>query len=174
MINAVFRRLFDYTSKLMNTYKKLKKSSKAGILFKMRLLMFSYYNYKLGSSIAYNCKLDDIPHFPHGARGVFISGGAHIGGGATIFQHVVIGSNSLPDSGNYGCPSIGNSCYIGAGAKVIGKVNIGNNVRIGAGAVVCKDIPDNCVVVSQPCRVIQRDNLDNAFYSYKDGELIKH
>lgn len=38
---------------------------------------------------------------------------------------------------------------------IIGGVTIGNNVVIGAGSVVVKDIPDNCVAVGNPCRVIK-------------------
>lgn len=41
------------------------------------------------------------------------------------------------------------------GAIVIGKIMIGNNVIIGAGAVVTKDIPDDCVVVGNPARIIK-------------------
>ena len=39
---------------------------------------------------------------------------------------------------------------------IIGDVNIGNNVIVGAGAVVVKDIPDNCVVVGNPMRILNK------------------
>lgn len=173
-INDFMRNRFDYTHKLLVIKRKINSSQQHGILYKIRMLKFFLYNYKLGSSIAYNTVFSSDPYFPHGARGVFISGGGIIGKGAVIFQHVTIGSNSLPDSKSYGCPHIGDNCYIGAGAIIIGKVVIGNNVRIGAGAIVCKDVPDNTVVVSQPVRMITKDNMDNTFYSYKDGNLVSH
>ena len=168
MFSEFIRKRFDYTQKLLRVKDAAMKERK------ISKLLFAYYNYKLGSSIAYNTKWESPPYFPHGARRIFISGGAKIGESATIFQHVTIGSNTLKDSPRYGCPVIGKNCYIGAGAQIIGKVVIGDNVRIGAGAVVVKDVPDNCVFISQPCRVIQRDVQDNTFYSYKDGKMIMH
>ena len=35
------------------------------------------------------------------------------------------------------------------------KINIGKNVIVGAGAVVTKDIPDNCVAVGVPAKIIK-------------------
>ena len=48
---------------------------------------------------------------------------------------------------------------VGAGATVLGPVIIGDNVQIGAGAVVVKDVPDNCVVIGVPARIIKRDGV---------------
>ena len=49
---------------------------------------------------------------------------------------------------------IGNKVFIGAEAVVLPGVTIGNNVIVGAGCVIGKDIPDDSVVVGNPCRVI--------------------
>lgn len=54
-------------------------------------------------------------------------------------------------------PVIGDNVHIYSNATVFGGIRIGNNVEIGAGAVVNKDIPDNCVVVGNPCRVIRKN-----------------
>lgn len=105
------------------------------------------------------------PCFPHGITGIFISGGAEVGCNAVIFQHVTIGSNTLLGSAKRGAPIIGNNCYIGAGAKIIGNIRIGDNVRIGANCVVVSDIPNNCVVVLDKPRIIQKDLLDNRYYT---------
>ena len=103
---------------------------------------------------------------PHGFAGIHISIDATIGKGCTFYQHVVIGSNTLPDSKTHGFPVIGDNVYIEAGAMVIGNVRVGNNVRIGANCVVTKDVPDNCVVVGPKSIVIQRDEpIDNTFYT---------
>lgn len=57
-----------------------------------------------------------------------------------------------------GCvyPVIGDNVEIYANAIVFGGITIGNNVKIGAGAVVNKDIPDNCTVVGNPGRIINK------------------
>ena len=47
---------------------------------------------------------------------------------------------------------------MGAGANIIGPVHVGNNVTIGAGAVVVRDLPDNCVAVGVPAKIIRYKN----------------
>lgn len=54
-----------------------------------------------------------------------------------------------------GRPTLGNNVSLGANVTIIGNVHIGNNVTIGAGSVVVKDLPDNCVAVGNPARVIK-------------------
>lgn len=51
--------------------------------------------------------------------------------------------------------TVGNNVWIGAGVQVMSGVTIGDNVVIGGGSVVVKDIPDNCVAVGNPCRMIR-------------------
>jgi len=110
--------------------------------------------------------IDDVNPFvtPHGLAGIFISYGAKIGEGCTIYHQVTIGSNTLPDSRGQGAPTIGSNVYIGAGAKIIGNVTVGDNARIGANAVVTFDVPANATVVQEAPRVILHDTpRDNTF-----------
>ncbi|GHT67120.1 serine acetyltransferase [Bacteroidia bacterium] len=125
---------------------------------------------KMGSWIAHNSVFDGQPCFPHGMLGIFVSGGSKIGKNAVIFQHVTIGSNTLHDSDKFGSPEIGDNVYIGAGAKIIGLVKIGNNCRIGANAIIYKDLPENSVAVQSPTRIVQKDNLDNRFFSMNSNK----
>jgi acetyltransferase-like isoleucine patch superfamily enzyme len=50
---------------------------------------------------------------------------------------------------------IGDGSWIGSGAIILDGVRIGRNVVVGAGAVVNKDIPDSCVAVGNPARVVR-------------------
>ena len=81
----------------------------------------------------------------------------HIGKDFQLWQNVIIGKKStLPIDDK---PWIGDNVKICGGAIVIGKIMIGNNVTIGAGAVVTKDIPDDCVVVGNPARIIKKKSV---------------
>ena len=53
--------------------------------------------------------------------------------------------------------TIGDNVWIGGSVTILPGVTIGNNVTIGAGSVVVKDIPDGCVAVGNPCRVVKRN-----------------
>ncbi|MEQ1794892.1 MAG: serine acetyltransferase [Nitrospira sp.] len=145
--------------------------------------LFLYYLYlrKYGCFIGHTVKFSAKPCFPHGFHGVFIAGGASIGINCVIFHHVTIGANPMPFSRTTGIPTIGDNCYIGAGAVIIGGIKIGDNCRIGANCTVASDIPDNAVVVSSHPRVIQKSTPpDNRYFRwspkgpvyFKDGQWI--
>lgn len=51
---------------------------------------------------------------------------------------------------------IGNNVQIGANSVILKGVTIGNNVIIGALSLVNKDIPDNCIAVGNPCKIIKQ------------------
>ena len=158
--NLLHYKLFLYNSSNNNSF-----------LFRNLVAIYNIRVSKKGSYIGYKAILNDIPVFPHGILGVFISDGAKIGHNCVIYHQVTIGSNTLYGNPHFGSPVIGDNVMMGAGAKIIGNVKVGNNVRIGANAVVVRDIPDNCVVVG-PGRVIQKEEiLDNRFFSYRGGGL---
>jgi maltose O-acetyltransferase len=50
---------------------------------------------------------------------------------------------------------IGRKTFIGAHSVILPGVTIGENVIVGAGSVVTSDIPDNCVAVGNPAKVIK-------------------
>lgn len=64
--------------------------------------------------------------------------------------------------------TIGDNVWIGGSACVNPGVHIGNNVVIGAGSVVTKDIPDNCIAVGNPAKVLRTINEDDKKFYFKD------
>ncbi len=63
---------------------------------------------------------------------------------------------------------IGNNCWLASNVTVIGGVTIGNGCVIGAGSVVTRDIPDNCLAVGNPCRVVRQITDDDAIELKKE------
>lgn len=88
----------------------------------------------------------------HNGLGCVIHPKSTIGNNCRIHQNVTVGGNK-----GYGLPIIGDNVMIGAGAVIMGEIHIGNNVKIGANAVVMQDVPDNCVAVGVPARIIKRN-----------------
>lgn len=85
---------------------------------------------KKGTLINLNCT---IGHDSVLGEFVELSPGVHISGNCTIGDYSVFGTN----------------------ATILPKLTIGKNVIIGAGSVVTKDIPDNCLVVGVPAKIIK-------------------
>lgn len=53
----------------------------------------------------------------------------------------------------------GEGSYIGINAVIVGNVRIGRHCVVGANSVVTKDVPDYCVAVGSPAKVIK--NMKN-------------
>lgn len=51
--------------------------------------------------------------------------------------------------------TIKDGVWIGGGSIILPGVTIGKNSIIGAGSVVNRSIPDNCIAVGNPCKVIK-------------------
>jgi sugar O-acyltransferase (sialic acid O-acetyltransferase NeuD family) len=77
--------------------------------------------------------------------------------GATIDHDVKLGSfiNINPGVHIAGRVRIGDLSVIGIGASIKDEVSIGKRVTVGAGAVVINDLPDNCVAVGVPAKIIK-------------------
>ena len=64
---------------------------------------------------------------------------------------------------------IGDGAWLGEHVCVIG-ASIGKNSVIGANSVVTKDIPDYCVAVGAPARIIKRYNFEKGVWQKTDPE----
>jgi sugar O-acyltransferase (sialic acid O-acetyltransferase NeuD family) len=83
-----------------------------------------------GTLINLNCT---IGHDSIIGNFVELSPGVHISGNCTIGDFTVFGTN----------------------ATMLPKLTVGKNVIVGAGSVVTKDLPDNCVAVGIPAKIIK-------------------
>lgn len=68
---------------------------------------------------------------------------------------------------------IGEGCWIGEHVSIIG-ASVGKHSVVGANSVVTHDIPDYCVAVGSPARIIKRYNFDTKQWEKtdKDGNFL--
>jgi sugar O-acyltransferase (sialic acid O-acetyltransferase NeuD family) len=82
---------------------------------------------------------------------VFINRGASVGHHAWLGAFTSIGPGAVVA----GQVRVGNGAVIGAGAVVLPGIAIGDNAVVGAGSVVTKDVPDHCLVLGNPARIVR-------------------
>ncbi|MGD0170545.1 MAG: DapH/DapD/GlmU-related protein [Halobacteriota archaeon] len=102
--------------------------------------------------ISFKAEIGSGMHIHHG-QGVVI-GDSVIGKNVGIWQGVTIGSTWNKEREGRSYPIVGDNVRLSAGAKIIGPVSIGKDVVIGANAVVVEDIPESCVAVGVPAKVV--------------------
>ena len=106
--------------------------------------------------VGYFCLLD-------GSGGLKIGNQVSISSGVHIYTHDssnyrIYNTEKDSENGshiNRAPVVIGNNVQIGANSIVLKGVSIGNNVIIGALSLVNSDIPDNCIAVGNPCKVVK-------------------
>ncbi len=111
----------------------------------------------------YNCTIIDVAKVKIGDNCMFAPNVAVYTAGHPVHP---VTRNSLYE---YGVEiTIGDNVWVGGNTVILPGVHIGSNVVIGAGSVVTKDIPDWCVAVGNPCRVIRPITEEDRKYYYRD------
>ena len=130
----------------------------------VQFIRFKYYrflgfsNIERGVILESGLNLDKV--YP---SGIIIKKNTLVASRVTILCHEHVkrdkNNRSLPWVTN---TKIGENCFIGINAMILPGVEIGNNVIIGASSVVAHDIPDGCIAVGNPARVIRENiKMDN-------------
>lgn len=88
--------------------------------------------------------------------------GGIINTGSVIEHDCVLGDavHLSPNSALAGGSRLGDAVWLGIGAVTKQLVNIGENTTIGAGAVVIQDIPNDCVAIGAPAKVLKPTSSD--------------
>jgi len=115
------------------------------LLWYMTCILFS-------SEVAPSAEIGGGIYFPHPYA--IVIGPCRIGRDVEIQQGVTIGRKQRE---SLDVPTIGDSCRIGAGAKILGTITIGANCVVGANAVVIKDVPPHSAAVGVPAKILPID-----------------
>ena len=109
-----------------------------------------------GSKISRTAQIDDSsPHLVTVGKNVWVTAGVIILCHQRNLEHYKKDLPVMDCPLKYSKVVIKDGAHIGIGAIIMPGVTIGKGVVIGAGAVVTKDIPDYCLAVGMPAKVIK-------------------
>ena len=93
--------------------------------------------------------------------GTILIGPITIGCNLSITHNVTIGIGHR--FGEAGMPSsIGDNVWIGTGSVISGDISIGKNVTIGSGCILSRSLPDGCLAMGNPGRIVELE-YDNRY-----------
>jgi len=116
-----------------------------------RLIAKLFIRLLFGCEIGLGAKIGKRVCLAYGGLGTVIHHRAVVGNNVYIGTGVTIGSTNRIEA----VAVVGDNTLISSGAKLIGPISIGNGCVIGANAVVVDNIPDRCVAVGIPAKVIK-------------------
>ncbi|MEB0261272.1 MULTISPECIES: acyltransferase [unclassified Mucilaginibacter] len=150
------------------------------VSFYSRLDIFPFNHFKLG---AYSV-IEDFAVINNGVGDIIIGEHTGIGlsniliGPVTLGNYVTLAQHIVLSGLNHGFEDVTVSTrlqkvvtkqitvcddvWIGANSVITAGVTIGKHSVIGAGSVVTKDIPEYCVAVGNPAKVIKKYNFETA------------
>lgn len=157
---------------------KHKKGKGSKIAGRSRMDVLPYNDFQLGDYAT----IEDFATINNGVGDVIIGNKSIIGisnviiGPVNIGNNVMLAQNIVVSGLNHGYEDVNISpkeqkvttkaiticddVWIGANSVITAGVVIGKHSVIGAGSVVTKDIPDYCVAVGNPARILKRYNFE--------------
>ena len=160
-----FQRLMRKLEYIMNC----KKNKHLGWLlyYKYLTLRFHHKSVNLGFEIPPNTFGPGLSIAHRGT--LVVHPDARIGKNCRIHVDVVIGTKPGPEDK---VPTIGDNCYIGAGAKIYGDIVLGDNMAIGANSVVNRSFVEGYqTVAGMPAKKISDLGSDEYLISTRSDEV---
>lgn len=109
-----------------------------------------------GSKINRTVQIDDSnPDMVEIGKNVWVTAGVMILCHQRDLEYYEVGKPVMDCPLKYSKVVIKDGAHIGIGAIIMPGVTIGVGAVVGSGAVVTKDIPDSCVAVGMPAKVIK-------------------
>ena len=139
-----------------------------------RIDVFPWHQFNIGR----NTIIEDFSVTNNGAGDIIIGDDSRIGIGSVIIgpinigNKVGLGQNVFISGFNHGYEDgdrdsneqelvikpvyIDDETHIGSNSVILPGVRLGKRVQVGAGSVVTKNVPDFCVVVGNPAKIIRK------------------
>lgn len=98
---------------------------------------------EIGNNVLFGSKVFVTDH----GHGIYSGNGEHSSPNESPFERKLDSDNEV---------IIGDNVWVGDNVTILPNVHIGNGCVIGSNSVVTKDIPDNCIAVGIPAKVIKK------------------
>lgn len=160
-IKSLINILFKHNLKLMFLIRLT--ANKTTIFSKILKCYIYLFKRKYGIDMHPDTKIGEGLALSH-AYNITINPQAIIGKNVNLSKGITIGQE--PRGLRKGCPIIGNFVFIGVNATIVGNVKIGDNVLIAPNSFVNVNIPNNSIVLGNPCKIIPNKHATKGYIGF--------
>lgn len=157
-IKSLINILFKHNIKLMFLIRLV--DNKNNIFSKIIWCYIYLFKRKYGIDIHPKTKIGEGLVLNH-AYNITINPEATIGKNVNLTKGITIGRETRGP--RLGSPTIGNKVYVGINSTIVGNVKIGNNVLIAPNTFVNCNVPDDSIVLGNPCKIIHNKNATDSY-----------
>jgi serine O-acetyltransferase len=133
----------------------------------LKLWFFSFlstrYSFKYGFQITSSEAIGEGFYIGHFGT-IVINEKAKIGKNCNIAHNVTVGQANRGKLKGY--PTLGDNVWIGTGTVIVGNITIGSNVLLAPNSFVNVNVPDNSLVMGNPCKIIHKENSCEGYIEY--------
>ncbi len=146
---------------ILRKAQKYSKKSFSGVFWR---LVLRHFQIKYGFQIYPETQIGEGLYLGHWGN-LVINPKTKIGKNCNIAQGVTIAQSNRGK--NEGVPEIGDEVWIGPNAVIVGNIKIGNNVLIAPNSYLAEGVPDNSLVIGNPCRIFNHHNATEGYINNK-------
>ncbi|MDR2206980.1 MAG: serine acetyltransferase [Flavobacteriaceae bacterium] len=160
----IWAKCFNPNLHFIYVFRKAQKYRKTPVLGFFWRLVLRRYQIKYGFQIYPETEIGEGLYLGHWGN-LVINPKVKIGKNCNIAQGVSIAQSNRGKL--KGSPQIGDEVWIGPNAVIVGEITIGNHVVIAPNSYVAENVPDNSLVMGNPCRIFNIPNTTEGYINHK-------
>lgn len=162
-IKDILKVIFNHELRFLYFFRKYKEVNNKFLKLFYKILI-RQIRLKYGIEISLETKIESGFYIGH-PYNITINPRAILGKNINIHKGVTIGQENR--GGRKGVPNIKDNVWIGVNSTIVGNIKIGNNVLIAPNSFINTDIPDNSIVVGNPCKIIFKEKATEDYINNK-------
>lgn len=162
-IKDIIKIIFNHELKFIFLFRKYKNSNNKFLKLFYKFLI-RQLRLKYGLEISTGAQIGKGLYIGH-PYNITINPRAILGDNINIHKGVTIGRENR--GGRKGVSNIGNNVWIGINSTIVGNIKIGDNVLIAPNSFVNINIPNNSIVIGNPCKIIYKEKATEDYINNK-------
>lgn len=162
-IKDILKVIFNHELRFLYFFRKYKNSNNKFLKLFYKIFI-RQIRLKYGIEISPEIKIGKGLYIGH-PYNITINPRTILGDNINIHKGVTIGQENR--GWRKGTPKIGNNVWIGVNSTIVGNIKIGDNVLIAPNSFVNINVPNNSIVIGNPCKIVFKEKVTEDYLNNK-------